>query len=178
MKSTDKEIKNSFYEAETAMENIRASLMVDTREAYQAACQATMVEFISLNSSNRQSFYYKKFVQAMESDINAQITTYGGLEAYLQNVSGYGTNITTASVGLELHEDEGYVVIRDVHITYNKDGYVTMITTDFLVKAPEVDWGTESSQTTWVTGEDPAVVLTRIETSMADSVIYCNWKKE
>ncbi|MBE5884207.1 MAG: hypothetical protein E7291_07295 [Lachnospiraceae bacterium] len=182
MKSADKEVKDSFYKAETAMENIRAGLMIEAKNAYQSACQTTMAEFLAMTPSIRQQTYYKNFTDSITSIFNTHITANGGtpdgLEIYLQNLSGYGTNLTTTAAGVEVHEDDGYVVIRDVNISYTLDNYLSIITTDFVIKAPEADWGTDSSLDAWVPGEDPAEVLTREEISMADCVIYMNWKKE
>ncbi|MBO4981677.1 MAG: hypothetical protein J6C84_07265 [Lachnospiraceae bacterium] len=190
MKSTDKRIKNSFYDAETGMERIRAELMVEAKKAYQPAYQETVKEFLAGDGAAREALYNETFVETLKDNFNTYITASGSLEAYLQGIAGteYAGGLTVNSTALELHKAEGYVVIKNVKLEYTKDGYTTVIETDFLVKAPDMDWQTETTSTAWDasdTNADASIAaqlqtkaLERKEFEMSDCVIYYNWKKE
>lgn len=180
MKATDKEVKDSFYEAETAMENVQMALMVEAQKAYQAACEETMMYFDQESEDARKNRYNSKFVASLQEQFNVIVADNGGdpvgLQNYLRLKSGYGDKLTTASTNVVL--EDGIITIKDVSITYIKDNYVTMITTDFQIKPPAVDWGIDASQSSWDSSYDASEVLSRERISMANSVIYSNWRKE
>lgn len=183
MKATDKKNKDSFYDAETAMENIRAALMVEAQGAYQDAYQETVMYFLQDNAAARNDRYRQAFTDAMKVRLEANINAYGGdpdgLQLYLRAVGGYGDQLVTPSVStdIEYNYSKGQITIKNVSIQHDLDTYVAMITTDFLVEAPKIDWDTDSSADNWVVGETMEA-LTRKKISIADSVMYANWKKE
>ncbi len=180
MKSTDKETKDSFYEAETAMENIRSALMVEAKNAYQVAMQTVMPEFINMAEADRRKLYNEAFEDAlMEQTFHDAEGNPIDLEAYLQAVSGYPSNVTTTStVPADFSSDDGFLVIENISIAYTKDGYYTQITTDIKIAAPDLDWQLDKAQTSWADGSDVLNALTRDSYTMADSITYKNWKKE
>ena len=72
MKTTDMKIKESFYDGEKALEEIRAALIVDATKAFEKAYQNIAVEYINLTPAERQSHFYDAFVDAFESEWNTQ----------------------------------------------------------------------------------------------------------
>lgn len=184
MKTTDKKNKDSFYEAETAMESIKANLMIEAKGAFQEAYKDTLITFAKSTPDDRTLTYNQAFVNALEKSFDQHIadnavTGDGTLGSYMKGLvpAGYTTapnNLTVAAAGLDLHANEGYVLIPDVRLHYEKDGYVTEIKTDFMIKAPKIDWGIETSATSAPGSPDD---LVRQEHEMADCVIYYNWEK-
>ncbi len=180
MKSTDKETKDSFYEAETAMENIRGELMLQAKTAYQAASRAVMAEYINKTETEREEIYHKAFEEAlMEYYTDAATGLPIDLEADLQAKAGsYGAYITTSSTApKDDSPQDGHIIIEDVSISYTKDGYYTKITTDLQIQAPDIDLSLDTAQTSWA-DTDVSAAFSREVYSMADCVIYLNWKKE
>lgn len=198
MKTTDKRIKDSFYEAEIGMENIKAGLMKEAALAFKEAYAETAVSFVPLgDGGNRTDVYNQTFVDTLDKLFNGDpgdsvhypgyISPTSGqtLLQYLQSKAGsaYGPNITedpANPIVLEFHHAEGYMLIKNVKMVYVKDTYETVISTDFVVKAPGISWDVDAAETNWDSSDDadPVGALTRKEYSMADCVLYQNWRKE
>jgi len=184
MKATDKETKDSFYEAETALENIRSELMLQSKLAYQTAIQTVTEEYINFSGINREGdrkkVYYKAFEDAIKANYfsDANMTNPIDLEAFLQDKSKYSTNVTTSKDAPTWgNPEDGYILIEDVSVSYVKDGFYTKITTDLKIQAPEIDMELDTAQTTWVS-TNVVEGFSRENYTMADCVIYLNWKKE
>lgn len=182
MKTTDKKIKDSFYDAETALETVKAELMIETKNAFKAAYKEAMVSFESSGTgTTRKIIFNETFVDTLEANINTHIAEKGSLEAYLKSVvsSEYVDGLSVSSTALEVHKTDGYAILNDVSLTYTRNGYTTIITTDFLVKAPEINWSVDSSKITWDDAvDDVATAFNRETFDMMDCVIYYNWTKE
>lgn len=185
MKATDKRNKDSFYEAETAMECIKANLMIEAKMAFQEAYRETMITFARNSADDRTSTYNQTFVNTLEDSFDDHMAANyaaggaGTLESYIQTLvpANYTTlpnSLTVSSANLELHDDAGYVLLKDVKLQYSKDGYLSEITTDFMIKVPKIDWSVEASATAW---SGDAKDLIREEYEMSDCVIYYNWTK-
>lgn len=180
MKNADKKNKDSFYEAEIVMESIKAGLVPEAKAAFQEACEVTMINFAGLSDDDRRTLYNKTFTDALKTNFDNHVTTSGTLESYVKTLvpSGYlntPNELTVASAELDLHADAGYVLLKDVTLKYQKDGYYSQIKTDFMIKIPKIDWSIGSSATGG--GDDPDD-LVQEDLEMMDCVIYYNWTKE
>lgn len=182
MKTTDKRNKDSFYEAEIVMESIKANLMTEAKTAFQEAYQETLITFASNSADDRKLTYNQTFANAVTDSFNTHVDT--GDETVLQNYlkamapagcQGSIKSLTVAPAGMECHEDDGYVLLKDVVLEYQKGDYYSKIKTDFMVKVPKIDWSIQASAVAWGGNSED---LVREEHDMADCVIYYNWEKE
>lgn len=192
MKTTDAKIKDSFYTAETALETIRADLMAISNEAFQEAYADTMVQFEALASSTaRAANYNEVYVNAVKDKIDAKVSATPVptgvtpvLQDYLKSVVGstYSNGLTiTEATPLELKLSEGYVIVKGIRLVYTKNDFDTVIETDFIVRAPAIDWTAGNSINTWAAGmttEEQTKALNRDEHDLADSVVYYKWEKK
>lgn len=187
MKATDMNIKESFYDGETALEEIKAALIADAGEAYKAAYRNTMVNFADLATGTaREESYKKQFVKAFKEKWEDRITAMGTsatnldyLKTLVEGKYAGGLSLSVAdNLVLDVsHEADGYVVIKGVKLSYVVDNYNTEIETDFMIKAPEFDWQVESSAIVWEPG-DGAEALNRDKVDVVKSVNYYNWTKK
>ncbi len=187
MKATDMNIKESFYDGETALEEIKAALIADAGEAYKAAYRNTMVNFADLATGTaREESYKKQFVKAFKEKWEDRITAMGTsatnldyLKTLVEGKYAGGLSLSVAdNLVLDVsHEADGYVVIKGVKLSYVVDNYNTEIETDFMIKAPELDWQVESSAIVWEPG-DGAEALNRDKVDVVKSVNYYNWTKK
>lgn len=180
MKNADKKNKDSFYEAEIVMESIKAGLVPEAKAAFQEACEVTMINFAGLSDDDRRALYNKTFTDALKTNFDNHVSTSGTLESYIKTLvpSGYlnaPNELTVASAALDLHEDAGYVLLKDVTLKYQKDGYYSQIKTDYMIKIPKIDWSIGASATG---GGDNPDDLVQEDLEMMDCVIYYNWTKE
>lgn len=187
MKTTDMRIKESFYDGEKALEEIRAALIVDATKAFDKAYQNIAVEYINLTPAERQSHFYDAFVDAFESEWNTQkaAATNTRMANHFKNkVDGkYQAGIVTEPVGdpdsyfiLEKNASQGYVVVRNVSYKYTVNKYTTMITTDYVIKAPKLDFTVTQSNDT-LPNPAPVGIDKPNEISMVNCVTYNNWTK-
>lgn len=183
MKSADKKNKDSFYEAEIAMESIKANLIKESKTAFQDAYKETLITFAKHSATDRELLYNQTFANAIKDSFTLHIQPYvssgdtRALESYVKTLvpAGYQAGLKVNSTDLEVHADQGYVLLKDVTLEYQKDGYLSKITTDFMIKVPKIDWSIEASAITWGGNPDD---LAYKEHEMADCVIYYNWTKE
>lgn len=174
-KGTDRMTKISFYDAEIGMERIKAQMMMQAKQAHYDAYPLVMAQG-SLSEGEKRTIYNQAFAESIKDQYNT-IQTTGTLENWLKTVAQdpYSYGLSCGNLD-DSEEDEGKIYIRDVELSYNKDGYQTIIKTDFVIQAPDISWG--------VNGNPPdfsgATVadLKRKEIDMSDSVLYYNWKKE
>ena len=188
MKTADKEIKDSFYDAETAMESIRAQMMVEAKKAFQEAYKESMCTIASeADVAVRNTNFNTKFVNTLNDNIKANIAAMGTgatLEDYLKSLvpveyrAGLTVVATPADAPLTLDLSGGKAELKGVTIVYSKEDYMTQITTDFVIKAPDGDFALDTSTNTWDPSDDPATAFERKIYEMDECVNYANWIKE
>lgn len=201
MKMTDLHTKESFYEAETALEEIKSFLMEQAAEAGKEAYMDVMINYASTDGYTRYSLYQNRFLALLNEKWEAARTPMGGTErTYLETLASLVTSYPVkpidpsaecelsldASVpnagSIELHAEDGYALLRGIIFTYTRDGYTTMISTDFIISVPEINWGVDAYRSEWGTGEDgtpdDASDLERETVDMTECVQYYNWTKQ
>ncbi|MGN0431664.1 MAG: hypothetical protein ACI4EQ_04835 [Lachnospiraceae bacterium] len=191
MKMTDLRTKESFYEAETALEEIKAALAVEVAKASDAAYEEIMINYAATDGYTRYSLYESKFYQILKDNWEQKrldLSVDGNPVPYLEVLQSYvetpykagltldASNPTAGSIDLSYTAD-GYAIVKGVQLTYSKDGYTTMITTDYVITVPELNWGIDSAKADWTVG-DGAEALDRNKVDMAEYVSYCNWVKK
>lgn len=191
MKMTDLKTKQSFYEAETALEEIKAALAVEVALASDEAYEEIMVKYAATDGFTRYSLYEDRFFTILRENWEqrrADLNPGGDPVAYADLLRQYveapyrtglnvdASNPTAGSIDLSFKED-GYALVKGVQLTYSKDGYTTIINTDYIITVPELNWGIDSAKTDW-SPEDGADALDRTEVEMAEYVSYYNWIKK
>ena len=192
MKMTDLRTKESFYEGEMALEEIKAALMVEVSKACEEAYTKVVINYAATDGATRYSLFQNEFLDTLAANWQAKTVnpvdpggTPFSYETVLQKLvdetyrSGISLDATILNAGsLELHRDEGYALIRGVTLQYtNIDGYTTVISTDYLITAPKLNWGIEAARQDWVSGEG-AAQLVRSDIDMSECVQYYNWVKK
>lgn len=191
MKVTDLKTKVSFYEAETALEEIKAELMELSSEAGQKAYMDVLVQYSAADSFTRYSVYQTSFFaklselwEAKRAADPAHILTYEeALQAMVD--PAYSSSLTLdpaiADAGaIDIsHSTEGYAVLKGLVLTYtDADGYTTMITTDYLITVPDMNWSVDQALADWSDGTYAPEKLNRDTVDMAECVQYYNWVKK
>lgn len=201
MKMTDLHTKESFYEAETALEEIKAFLMTEAAEAGREAYMDVVINYASTDGYTRYAIYQNQFLERLNSKWEETRTPVGGTErTYLETLASLITSYPVKPIdplaecelsldmsvpnagSMELHSEDGYALLRGVIFTYTKDGYTTVISTDFIISVPEINWGVDAYRSEWGTQEDgspdDASALERETVDMTECVQYYNWTKQ
>ena len=179
-KATDRETKQSFYEAEIPLEMIKAELMKEAKTAHQKAFEATLPYCASSGEGERRATYYSSFTNKLKEQLETKVTNKGTLEGYLDSIVGtaYSADLKVASTGgldfTEMHK--GRIYIRGIEMTHIKDGFQTMIKTDVCILAPELAWGADAAAPDFDVADSTTNKRKKID--MSDCVLYYNWRKE
>lgn len=188
MKITDQKTKESFYEAETALEEIKAALNADAVDAAEKAYMYVMINYASLDGYNRYAKFQQQFFYYLQENwekrrdnpldplnpLTYEQAIQGMVESqYQMAISLDSTNPTAGTI--DLHEADGYALVKGVKLIYtdSKD-YTTKITTDYSIRVPLVNWGMDASKTSFTTGDS----VEREEVDFTGYVDYNNWTKQ
>ena len=172
MKATDRDIKESFYETEKTMEEIKAGLVRVASESFEEAFVKVMAEYASYNAAGRKSLFCETFSDAF---INNWRTLSNGCADLVTDVSAVTQTpvpIPSGSSGLDESEKEsGILYIRGVEVRDTLDRYTTVIRTDFAIVCPDIsfDVNYDTSVPDAPAGEPSA--------NANDCVKYINWEK-
>lgn len=184
MKKTDQKTKESFYEAETALEEIRAELMNLSSQAAKTAYESILVQYASMDSYTRYSAYQNSFFQELKKSWDAKRDVEIPQLSYEDMIKRITAPAYQTFVGLDpevadagevdlSHASEGYVLIKGICLIYtNSDGYTTIIKTDYMVRVPEINWsvGESASGVTPPPGDGSV--------DLSECVQYYNWVKQ
>lgn len=180
MKTTDIKTKSSFYEGETALEQIKSSLMTTATEAFDNAYYKLNAEYASIDTQFLQGEFNHLFVDEFETlwkkTTNVadptSLPSKDVLESYLklqvedkykEGVSVVLSSPTSTTARKDL--DNGYFFIQTVNFSFtDSKGYTTIISTDYIVRAPKIDFKREAVH-------DDAIEL-------VEMVSYINWTKK
>lgn len=185
MKTTDIKTKVSFYDAETAMEQLKAYFVGETSKAFETAFTDTMMNYGTWGSgTGRESHYKDLFFNTLQLNLAAEFTASGcaDMTEFLNSKVDpkYSGAISFSTEGTGAYDiskvGEGYVLFKGVQIWYTENGYTTKITTDFLINLPEQNWAAEySEKAATPAGYDDVTVK---DVKMTDYVKYYNWQKQ
>lgn len=185
-KQADYQNKRNFYSGETALEEIRAKLMEDASWASVEAYNDVTMRYVTLqNKGTRKLEYNRVFVEKLQKRWNDEkLPAVGGswqalLDSY--HSPGYKLELdTTYPDVLAVDENNGYIRIRGVQITYidANTKLTTLISTDLDVRAPEIDWSAEETIKTLPDGVDAENAAKKTTVDASTCVRYANWKKE
>lgn len=190
MKVADYRTKESFYYAETPVEELRVQLVEDVQVAFAKAYTQAMSEYSSMVSLGRvedaEDNYTRHFRDEMNKIWSARCGSVGGelqwksgIECVVQqppaNIGG-GWKLTGVPTGNTFDEsrfaDKGQLSLKGVEFTYVSDeGYTSIISTDFCITIPVVQWpGLDGNYGP----KDPEA---DDKLNFSDCVNYMNWTK-
>ena len=188
MKATDYNSTKSFYNAEEALDSLKAALVKDVSVACEKAYQTVLVEYAMLDGNSRKEDFNKVYVETLKKIWETRVTAAGGswedaIRTLLINEYGVDADVANCicadpegvgdTIKIPLEEyNKGQFIISGVKSVYVEDGYSTYIETDFGLLLPEYDMSVDASST-WI-GPD---VEEREIVNMSEYVIYLNWNK-
>ena len=76
---------------------------------------------------------------------------------------------------LELDETTGKAVFHNIKSVYTKDGFTSVVYTDFCFLIPETDWSVEEAEDHWDEGPQ---TTERTTIDYKKCVVYLNWTKQ
>ena len=189
MKQTDYQNKQSFYEAEKAIDSLKALLVKDVQDAYLIAYNDTMNNYLKLgNATDRKEYFQKRYHEELkklwdarvpaatgdaDADAAARVTALknymisGGLAAEadcIYRFDGYDVSPTTTtdpSTGTITTKER--FVLLGVRAKFTSGSYTNFLCTDICLELPELELDESMA--------DGKLI------SMTDCVIYMNWHK-
>ena len=195
IKQADYQNKKTFYTGEEALEEIKANLMYDVSEATGLANEDLAMNYIAAGGPDVRLLQYNNaFVTRIQEVWDDRLS--GGswddlMNAYVADTTNYriemdlgydsnGDNHLDSTECLEIDANNGQVIIRGVKVTYvNPQNHrATVITTDFRVNAPKIDWSAEGALTALPPGVAPEDAGKKELVNPCGSVVYTNWVKE
>lgn len=203
-KVTDFRTKESFYQAETPVEELRAQLVKDVEIAFAKAYTAAVSEYSGMGDmATRESNFRQHFCDEMNTiwenrcgvivpdpsnPANRVFDWRTGIGKVVESVGtdAYLDIKVTPSFGFDTSEP-GLVIMRGVTVTYDSPQYYTsIITTDFCITIPKINWsGTFDSAVpaaTPVPGATPAPTSAPaayyFDGNFSKCVNYMNWIKQ
>lgn len=189
MKVADYHTKESFYQAEIPVEELRAQLVEDVQTAFAKAYTTAMSEFSGLgDAQNAEDNYRRLFCEEMnkiwagrcpvDADGNRE------WEVGIHMIAAQPTDGGTWAVRVASPADpafknkfddtkifsEGWLILRGVEFTYDSsDGYTSIISTDYCITIPEVQWPD--------TNGNYGAAGTEERLNFSSCVNYMNWTK-
>lgn len=148
MKYTDKNAKDTFYDAESALDEVKAGLQVEVSDAVTGAYILTMESYSQLTEEERGTMFNSEYVRSIREAVRES----GDSSKYsLDNLNNYlvktryddstqmGAKIESTNNALRV-TDKG-MILEDVEVTYYGEGdYVSYIRTDIILNFPEMDF--------------------------------------
>lgn len=192
IKQADYQNKKNFYNSEMALEQIKAELMQDVSEATLLAYEDLMVNYATYqNSGIRTMEYNKYFTERLQEVWTNELGTNDWahlLDSYHSTSStlimdpaldaNTDNNWTSGEI-LVVTPEEGKILIKGIKMQYTDPNskITTVITTNFEINAPAIDFSAEASNLA-LNGDTNVQAATKDRVEPLDSVIYTNWTKE
>lgn len=160
MKAVDSMSKDTFYTAETAMDEIKAGLENEVSTAYIDSYIDVMQHYTSYTETERKSLFEKNYVYALRDALEDptrlgssttyyDISTATGLGSYISADKIYndttkrGVKVETTSVEKDpvLAFTTDGVVLKNLMVTYYADkNFESRVRTDILLAYPKIDF--------------------------------------
>ncbi len=152
MKKADLEGQGVFYDAESALEEIRAGLSKDESDATTTAYLDTLSNYANLEDEKKTINFDDKFSEIIKNkltDTSSGLYKISTLEGYLRETKmkdGVGAEILTNPAEAHFNITKEGAVLKDVHVRYtDKNNYVSEIKTDIVLEYPPVNFQNASS---------------------------------
>lgn len=189
MKVADYRTKESFYYAETPVEELREKLIEDVQEAFAKAYTSVVAEYTGFGAVENAEYNYRHlFCEEMNKiwaernrDVDGNQTWECGIGKVVQQPPSAigGEWVLTGVPATDKFDDSkvfdsGWLIMDGVEFTYySKEGYTSIISTDFCITIPKVQWPVLNTTTnTYKYGNTADERL-----NFSACVGYMNWTK-
>lgn len=159
MKSTEVKAKRNFYNAEAALDELKAGLIAELSGIVEQAYTKTMVSYSSESLGERDAYFKKYFLEnylkhyARPDALPAVISFSNGTVKYeterlekLLDKTKENTRIVSHDSGVMVwnyekkNADKQYILFKNITVEYeNQEGFLSKITTDIKVRIPDVN---------------------------------------
>lgn len=202
IKANDYQNKNTFYQAEMALDEFKGALVADVSEAFKFAYKEVMPDFAYLDNGDKRNENFKKYYfdylfykwtgatkhgTDIPGDVHTHITSSG--ESLYTTVSNYASSLPNFTMYF-IKEDElepadekmciaedankpGRFIIKNVRVWCTQNGYSSYICTDIALDPPAYYMGV----TTTPSGGTPGAADNKDKLYMGDYILYMNWHK-
>ncbi len=205
IKATDYKNTRSFYQCETALENIKAQLTVDASDAYLRVYKEMLPSVTSYPANAAGIEFNRRFIDELVgtdgywTGITHGAGLLGGTENWLAAYSNsFGSTMTfdqTTNVTYNIvpnpdglgfiisDEMTGIITMRGIEVTYtDPEGYTSIIETDITIVPSMVDWnGSVAAYVYAPAGGGPVDPVEQAKNETFNQqvrVYYSNWKKK
>lgn len=200
MKATDFRTKESFYQAETPVEELRAQLVKDVEIAFAKAYTATVSEYSGMgDAATRESNFRQHFCEEMDAiwknrcgvivpDPSVPSVVYYDWEAGIEKVvkpvdaAAFMYIEVSPSYGFDTSQS-GMIIWHDVKFEYDSpQNYTSIISTDFCITIPKINWSgvfdPAAPAGTPAPGATPVPAVYYFDGNFSNCVNYMNWMKQ
>ncbi len=197
IKQADYQNKKNFYSGEVALEEIKAGLMEDISKAAALANADVAMNYAVLDTRELRKLQYNNyFVTHLQEIWDEKLATEGNwdnlLNEYYSNHTDYTLTMDletyddnnngslSSDEALEIDSNNGIIYIRGLRMKYTNPNnkLATIISTDFRITSPEIDWSADNSLTTLADGVDAETAGTKELVTPKASIVYTEWTKE
>lgn len=205
MKTTDYRSKRSFYGAEIPLEQLRVQLAEDVSKATEDAYKHVVVNYNILdNPALREAEFEKVFYENIKKiwtgrgvtdflDADQWVTVLGTIltdtdyDIYKSTESQdtskpYHIEVTVKDpvngiLGTTLEDDEvnGRILLCRIKVHYTKDNFLSIISTDYAMDVPNIDWSVENYDNTLPAQPLPS---SKPYINFEECVNYLKWEKQ
>ena len=147
MKNINKKSKANFYDAETALAEVRAGIEEVTADSLEIAYNKAMENYLD-ETIDKGSLFSQTFVTEIAKKLGYGIalTTYNTatIQRYIKNPNAQIiTNVSIGENKIEIDEknpsNPGYLIIKNIKLSYiNSENYKTTLSTDIKITVPSM----------------------------------------
>lgn len=167
MRLVDRQGKDTFYTAETVLDEINVGLQGEISAALSVAYEDVMINYSLENSANARNkrfreTYFNKLTENLQDPVNTGTYNIGKLRGYLSPESlgdgnatregfhSYGaiveSNVEGGAVQYVLEANYTRMLLKDLKVSYvNENGYVSIISTDIRIDLPSFNFSQASA---------------------------------
>lgn len=154
MKTTERGSQENFYNAETALEEIRLGLTEVVSEAAAEAYQTTMEEFSVLTEAERRTRFKTSYISNLKDELAQDVSSVEGSDTYTLTYiedlikekeywesDGIGAKLITLEGENIINETDKGLVLKNIRIEYHgENGYINELKTDIVLGFPDINF--------------------------------------
>lgn len=150
MKTTDAKHKESFYAAETVLEQVVAGVQKEASDAIETSYRNVLQNYSSMTESERGERFRVNYLNLVQDGLKGAADD----EYDIEKLKGYvDSNLLNDPVRRrsltgtgKMTKYDTYIVLEGLQLEFEDDeGYMSIITTDLKVSMPEIDFTQSSS---------------------------------
>jgi hypothetical protein len=147
MKAFDRKVKEDFYLAEAALDEIKVGLIEIVAKEMSEAYTIVLKQYSRNNSARRENLFETTFINGMKRELQVSavdnsisMLTLSNLLKETKKVEGTNTGaelVGTSTLDITSTEGEA-ITLKGVKVTYILEGRTSSISTDIKIKIPRV----------------------------------------